>query len=278
MNFNEGANAPNHKFEIYMFVIAAFYQFSSIEDPSNLRAKLKKLMLELGIKGTLILAHEGINATVAGDRQSIYALKRFLIGEGFDNLEYKESFSHQVPFKRLKVHFKKEIVTLGVLVDPKNFGTYVEPKDWNKLVSNPEVTCLDVRNDFEVQIGTFKNAINPKTKVFRDFPAFVKENLLPNTHKKIAMSCTGGIRCEKASALLKEMGFPEVYHLKGGILKYLEEIPKEESLWQGECFVFDERIAVNHNLEPQVYPNCPICEKPKLESLCQCIRIKKPSA
>lgn len=258
-----------------MFVVATFYHFSKIEDPQALAAKLKKIMLELGIKGTFIIAHEGLNATISGTRASIDELNQFLLKD-FLISEYKESVATKDPFKRLKVHFKKEIVTLGVSVDPNNAGAYVEPKDWNRLICDPDVICLDVRNDFEVKLGTFKHAINPHTKVFRDFPNFVKENLCPNTHKKIAMSCTGGIRCEKASAMMKEMGFSEVFHLKGGILKYLEEIPETESLWQGDCFVFDERIAVNHRLEPQVYQNCPTCGEPKLEELCQCIRNKKP--
>src|SRR5580658_9149543 len=211
-----------------MFVIAALYQFNPIKDPESLRTKLREFMLKLEIKGTLILALEGINATLCGTRQAIDELKIFLCNEGFNSLEYKESHTLEIPFKRLKVHFKKEIVTLGHMIDPKNSGTYVLPKDWNKLISDPDTICIDVRNDFEAQIGTFKNSINPKTRVFSEFPNFVKENLAKDTHKKIAMSCTGGIRCEKASAFMKEMGFQEVFHLKGGVLKYLEEVPKEE--------------------------------------------------
>jgi UPF0176 protein len=256
-----------------MFVIAAFYEFMKLKAPESLRDKLKKNMSFMGIKGTVILAHEGINATVAGTRQSIDELQKLLRDEGFLNLEYKESFVDENPFKKLRVRFKKEIVTLGVAVDTKNAGIYVSPDQWNELLKDPKVICLDVRNDFEVKLGTFKNAVNPQCRVFSDFPSFVKNTLEKDTNKKIAMSCTGGIRCEKASALLLEMGFKEVFHLKGGILKYLEEMPKSESLWQGDCFVFDERIAVDHDLKPQSYENCPICHEPKAV-LCSCFRIK----
>ncbi len=258
-----------------MFVIATFYQFTPIKNPDALRAKFKKFMLELDLKGSFLLSFEGLNSTIAGTRIAVDELVAFLKTEGFGQWEYKESFAKELPFKRLKVHFKKEIVTLGVAFNPQNAGTYVEPRDWNKLISDPEVTCIDVRNDFEVQLGSFKNAINPQTKLFKDFPNFVRENLDPSKNKKIAMSCTGGIRCEKASAFMKDLGFLEVYHLKGGVLKYLEEIPKSDSLWQGDCFVFDERIAVDHDLKPQVYEQCPICREPKLTELCSCIRDKK---
>lgn len=250
-----------------MFVIAAFYQFKKI-DAANLKEKLKAFMTEREIKGTLILATEGINATIAGSRLAISEFKELLEAEGFLGLEYKESFDEKNPFKRLKVHVKKEIVTLGQPdLKELDFGTYVEPKDWNQLIKDPNVTVLDVRNDFEVQMGTFKNSINPKTKIFSEFPSFVKNQMSLDKNHKIAMSCTGGIRCEKASAYMKTLGY-EVFHLKGGILQYLEDVPKEESLWQGECFVFDDRVSVDHDLKPRVYPRCSSCGQPEISGPC----------
>jgi UPF0176 protein len=254
-----------------MFVVAAFYQFKSIAEPKVLQEKLLSLMTHHGIKGTLILAFEGVNSTVCGSRKAIDALKAFLIEDAqFVHLEYKESLTKDLPFKRLKVQVRKEIVTLGQPVDINDIGTYVSPRDWNDLLKDPEVVVLDVRNDFEHQMGTFKNAINPKTKFFSEFPEFVKNELSPKTHKKIAMSCTGGIRCEKASALMKQMGFEQVFHLKGGVLKYLEEVPKSESMWQGECFIFDERVSLDHKLEPKSYPRCKTCGQPILKDFCPC--------
>lgn len=235
-----------------MFVIAAFYRFSTIKDCQELKGKLMELFLRTDIKGTAIVAHEGINGTIAGHRNAIDSFKNFLRDDGrFLGVEYKESFAPYNPFKRLKVKIKPEIVTMGVpTIDAGTMaGTYVDPVQWNELISDPNVVVLDVRNDFEVEMGTFKHAINPKTKTFREFPAFVADNLSPKTHQKIAMTCTGGIRCEKASAYLKQQGFKEVYHLKGGILQYIEDMPKEQSLWHGDCFVFDERIAVDNHLQ-----------------------------
>ncbi len=238
-----------------MIVVAALYKFVRITDTRLVREQLFDLMHAQGIKGTIILAEEGINGTVAGTREAIDTLKNYFArDERFsDGIEYKESFTVARPFKRLKVSVKKEIVTLKVAgVDPTTqAGTYVDAQEWNRLLNDPAVTVIDVRNDFEVGMGTFKNALNPKTHAFSDFPEFVRANLSPDRHKKIAMSCTGGIRCEKASALMKTMGFEEVFHLKGGVLKYLEDTPAEESLWQGECFVFDERIALDHDLKPK---------------------------
>lgn len=235
-----------------MFVVAAFYRFSTIANCEELKAKLMKLFLEKNIKGTAIIAHEGINGTIAGDRDAIDCFKSLLEDDGrFVGVTYKESFASYNPFQKLKVKIKPEIVTMGVpTVDAASMaGTYVDPEQWNQLIVDPDVVVLDVRNDFEVEMGTFKHAINPKTKTFREFPAFVEHNLSPKTHQKIAMTCTGGIRCEKASAYLKQQGFKEVFHLKGGILQYIEDMPQEHSLWQGDCFVFDERIAVDNQLQ-----------------------------
>ncbi|MEN9756541.1 MAG: hypothetical protein RL755_728, partial [Pseudomonadota bacterium] len=179
-------------------------------------------------------------------------------------LECKESVTSVMPFNRTKVKVKKEIVTMGIEgIDPKQIvGTYVNANDWNSLIDDPDVLVIDTRNDYEFQVGTFKNAINPNTQRFREFPQYVKENLDPAKHKKVAMFCTGGIRCEKSTAFLKQQGFDEVYHLKGGILKYLEEMPVENTLWEGECFVFDERVTVNHQLEKGNYDQCNACRLP----------------
>ncbi|MGL5360429.1 MAG: rhodanese-related sulfurtransferase, partial [Shewanella sp.] len=217
------------------------------------------------IRGTLLLASEGINGTVAGTQAAITALLAWLNEQtGLDNLVYKLSFDDAMPFYRTKVKLKKEIVTMGVEgIDPRKVvGTYVKPADWNAVISDPEVLLIDTRNDYEVQIGTFKNAINPVTETFREFPQYVKQHLDPAKHKKVAMFCTGGIRCEKSTAYLKEQGFEEVYHLEGGILKYLEEVKPEQSLWQGECFVFDNRVAVDHHLLKGQYDQCNACRMP----------------
>lgn len=249
-------------------VVCALYKFVTLEEHASLRDPLLNLMQEQGIKGTLLLAREGINGTVAGSRESIDRLKAWLEADGrFSGIAYKESFHETMPFNRTKVKLKKEIVTMGVEdIDPRRIvGTYVKPQDWNALISDPEVVLIDTRNDYEVQIGTFKNAVNPGTDSFRQFPQYVKENLDPTKHRKVAMFCTGGIRCEKSTAYLKQQGFEEVYHLEGGILKYLEEVPEQESLWQGECFVFDERVAVNHRLEKGHYDLCHACRLPITE-------------
>lgn len=249
-------------------VIAALYQFASLPDYKEMREKLWNLCSSLDIKGTLLLAEEGINGTVCGSRDGIDQLKSFLDADGrFDNLEYKESFSDRPRFFRLKVRLKKEIVTLGVEgVSPtKKVGQYVEPQDWNSLISDPEVVVIDTRNDYEYNIGTFKGAINPNTDSFREFPAFAKQFLNPEKHKHVAMFCTGGIRCEKSTAYMLEEGFENVYHLKGGILKYLEEVPESESLWEGECYVFDQRVAVAHGLKQGTYTSCHACRAPVSE-------------
>ncbi|GIU12768.1 MULTISPECIES: rhodanese-related sulfurtransferase [unclassified Shewanella] len=246
-------------------VVCAMYKFVTLAEFEKLQAPLLKVMEASGVKGSLLIAQEGINGTVAGTQSAIDELLAWLAAQpGLDNIVYKLSFDDEMPFYRTKVKLKKEIVTMGVEgIDPKKVvGTYVKPKDWNKLISDPEVLLVDTRNDYEVQIGTFKDALDPKTKTFREFPDYVKQNLDPAKHKKVAMFCTGGIRCEKSTAYLKEQGFDDVYHLEGGILKYLEEVKQEESLWQGECFVFDNRVAVDHNLEKGQYAQCNACRMP----------------
>ncbi len=246
-------------------VVTALYKFVTLEDFEQLRAPLLATMEENNIRGTLLLAREGINGTVAGTRQQMDALLEWLKRDSrLATLDYKESFTTELPFKRCKVKLKKEIVTMGVEgIDPGQVvGTYVKPADWNALISDPEVLVIDTRNDYEVEIGTFANAINPQTETFREFPQFAAENLDKNQHKKVAMFCTGGIRCEKSTAYLKEQGFDEVFHLQGGILKYLEEVPAEESLWQGDCFVFDDRVSVDHQLQKGRYDQCHACRKP----------------
>ena len=238
-----------------MFKVAALYQFAPLPDFRELREPLRALCAGLAIRGTILLAHEGINGTVAGTADAIEALVRELrdgplFGGRLDNLELKFSQASVMPFARLKVRLKKEIVTLGdPAVDPtRTVGTYVDPRDWNALIASADTLVIDTRNQFEVAMGTFDGAVDPQLASFGEFKDFVAERLDPEKHKKIAMFCTGGIRCEKASSYLLSRGFKEVYHLKGGILKYLESIPESESRWQGECFVFDDRIALGHGL------------------------------
>lgn len=246
-------------------VVCALYKFVTLEDFEALRAPLSDVMKDNEVRGTLLLAQEGINGTVSGSREGIDALLAWLKSDPrLADLDYKESLHEVQPFKRAKVKLKKEIVTLGVEgIDPKQVvGTYVDPKDWNELISDPDVILIDTRNDYEVQVGTFKNAVNPKTDSFREFPDYVKSHMDPAKHKKVAMFCTGGIRCEKSTAYMKEQGFEEVYHLKGGILKYLEEVPQTASMWEGECFVFDDRVTVNHQLEKGQYDQCNACRLP----------------
>lgn len=247
------------------YVVCAMYKFTTLEKFQDLREPLLATMESNDVRGTLLLAQEGINGTVAGSRQGIDNLLDWLRTDPrLADIDYKESYTEQMPFLRTKVKLKKEIVTMGVEgIDPNRVvGTYVKPKDWNALISDPDVILVDTRNDYEVQVGTFKNAVNPNTTSFREFPDYVKENLDPAQHKKVAMFCTGGIRCEKSTAYLKEQGFDEVYHLQGGILKYLEEVPTEETLWEGDCFVFDDRVTVNHELERGDYDQCNACRMP----------------
>lgn len=246
-------------------VVCALYKFVSLNDFESLREPLLATMNKWQVRGTLLLAQEGINGTVAGSRQGIDNLLAWLQQQpALGNIDCKESYTNKSPFLRTKVKLKKEIVTMGVEgIDPKRVvGTYVEPKAWNALISDPEVLVVDTRNDYEVQVGTFTHALNPNTVSFREFPQYVKEHLDPSKHKKVAMFCTGGIRCEKSTAYLKEQGFDEVYHLKGGILKYLEEVPEQETLWQGECFVFDDRVTVDHQLQKGSYDQCHACRLP----------------
>lgn len=249
-------------------VVAALYQFVRLPDYEALREPLLNKCSEEGIMGTLLLAAEGINGTIAGDRSSVDRLLAYLKeDERFSAIEHKESYYAEMPFYRMKVKLKREIVTMGVEgIDPNHIvGTYVEPKDWNDIISDPDVTVVDTRNYYEYAIGSFKGAEDPKTTTFREFPEYVEKNLDPSKNKKVAMFCTGGIRCEKSTAYLKEQGFDEVYHLKGGILKYLEDVPKEDSLWEGECFVFDNRVAVDHDLEKGSYDQCHGCRHPITE-------------
>ena len=251
------------------YLTAALYKFVSLPNYIALRANIHAACEAHGIKGTILLASEGINGTIAGLPDDIHAVLNFLrtdaqFNDAFADLEHKESYADEHPFYRMKVKLKKEIVTLGVQgVSPTNkVGKYVKPEDWNALISDPEVMLIDTRNDYEVDIGTFKGAIDPRTTTFREFPAYVAKNLDKTKHKKVAMFCTGGIRCEKASSYMMDQGFDEVYHLQGGILKYLENVPEAESLWQGECFVFDQRVAVKHGLEVGEFDQCYACRHP----------------
>lgn len=251
------------------YTIAAFYKFVKLPDFTEKRVSLQAFCQAQGILGTILLATEGINGTIAGSAEAIEAMITFIRSDSrFADLEYKQSYSDTPPFKRLKVRLKKEIVSIGVKeIDAiAQVGTYVNPQDWNRLLSEPDLLVIDTRNNFEVDIGTFKNATNLQLTSFHDFPNYVSSHLDPATHKKIAMFCTGGIRCEKASSFLLSQGFSEVYHLKGGILKYLEEVPAPESLWQGECFVFDERIAVTQGLALGSYDSCKGCGHPISEA------------
>ncbi|SFV80104.1 Rhodanese domain protein UPF0176 [hydrothermal vent metagenome] len=248
-----------------MFTVCALYQFVRLDDFEAFRTPLRELMVELEVKGTILLALEGLNGTISGSKASIDGVVQFLQDDvRFDNLEIKFSHSETTPFKRLKVKLKKEIVTLGVEhIDPlSSVGTYIAPQDWNALISDPDVVLIDTRNNYEYEIGSFKGAINPNTETFREFPTYTKDNLEQYRGKKVAMFCTGGIRCEKSTAYLKSQGFDTVYHLQGGILKYLEEMDEEQSLWEGECFVFDDRVAVKHNLEQGQYDQCHACRYP----------------
>lgn len=249
-------------------VVCALYKFVALPDYVNFRQSLLNIMEQQKVRGTLLLAHEGINGTIAGSRKAVDFVLNWLRSEPrLADLDCKESYTDISPFKRSKVKLKKEIVTMGVEdLDPRrSVGHYVEAKDWNALISDPDVLLIDTRNSYEVEVGSFSKALNPNTTTFREFPQYVKENLDPKQHKKVAMFCTGGIRCEKSTAYLKEQGFDQVFHLKGGILKYLEEVPQEESLWQGECFVFDDRVTVNHQLERGVYDQCFACRLPITE-------------
>jgi UPF0176 protein len=237
------------------YKVAAFYQFAALPDFRELREPLRAICTGLALKGSVLLATEGINGTLAGDAEAIDALigelrHGALFGGRLDNPEMKFSTAAAMPFARLKIRLKKEIVTLGdPTTDPtRQVGTYVDPKAWNALIATPDTLLIDTRNAFEVEMGSFAGAIDPKIKRFGQFKDFVARELDPQKHRKIAMFCTGGIRCEKASSYLLSRGFEQVYHLRGGILKYLESVPQAQSRWQGECFVFDERVALGHGL------------------------------
>jgi len=244
------------------YKVAAFYQFAALPDFRELREPLRAICARLGLKGSLLLAQEGINGTIAGTPDSVDALvgeleRGVLFGGRLDNLELKFSLSATMPFGRMKVRLKKEIVTLGdPQVDPtRQVGTYVDAAEWNALISAPDTLVIDTRNAFEVAMGTFEGAVDPGIRSFGQFKDFAAQHLDPAKHQRIAMFCTGGIRCEKASAYLLNHGFAEVYHLKGGILRYLEGVPEHQSRWRGECFVFDERVALGHGLRERAEEN-----------------------
>jgi UPF0176 protein len=255
--------------------VAAFYKFTEIEDLTTLQESIESCCIENDVRGIVLLASEGINSTIAGPRNGVLAVLEFLRKDPrFDGLTWKESIAKEQPFRKLRVRLKKEIVTMGVPgIDPERLvGTYIKPEDWNDLISDPDVIVVDTRNDYEVEIGTFKDAVNPDITSFGELPEWIKNNIDIQTQPRVAMFCTGGIRCEKSTALLKEAGVKDVFHLEGGILKYLELIPEDRSLWDGQCFVFDERVSVGHGLEVGEYELCrgcryPICEEDKSSSL-----------
>ncbi|WP_422033005.1 rhodanese-related sulfurtransferase [Roseovarius sp.] len=252
-----------------MYTIAALYHFTHFPDPAAIQAPLLALCEREKISGSLLLAHEGINGTIAGPRAGIDAVLAHIRAlPGCADLEWKESTSDHQPFRRLKVRLKKEIVTMGQPdVDPQaRVGHYVDPQDWNDLIQSPDVAVIDTRNDYEVAIGTFDGAIDPKTASFRDFPAWWEANKHRFHNKRIAMFCTGGIRCEKSTNYLLGQGVEDVYHLKGGILKYLEEVPEDQSTWNGDCFVFDNRVSVGHGLKEGPHQLCFACRRPILPS------------
>lgn len=246
------------------YLVATFYKFVLLPDCQAQRQPLQETCQSLGIKGTILLAEEGINGTICGTESAIAAVFDYLkTDDRFVDLDVKYSWSDKMSFAKLKVKVKKEIVTFGQpQANPaKQVGTYVKPEQWNTVISDPEVLVIDTRNDFEVSVGSFRRAVNPQTSSFREFPEYV-EQLDPKQHKKVAMFCTGGIRCEKASSYMLAQGFEQVYHLEGGILKYLETVPAEASLWEGECYVFDQRVTVTHGVQPGSYGNCAGCGHP----------------
>lgn len=250
--------------------VAALYQFAPFADPASLREPLLALCREVGTMGTLLIAHEGINGTIAGGENALaQVIAHIRALPGCSGLDVKFSHAKSMPFNRMKVRLKREIVTMGEPeIDPLlSVGHYVDPHDWNALISDPDTVVIDTRNDYEVAIGTFRGAVDPETAAFRDFPEWFRSHRdeLVEGKKKVAMFCTGGIRCEKSTSFLRSEGIDEVYHLKGGILKYLEEVPQDESLWDGECFVFDERVSVRHGLEVGNLTLCRACRRPVSE-------------
>ncbi|CAM4379544.1 MAG: hypothetical protein LEGION0403_FIIPPAGN_00681 [Legionella sp.] len=241
-------------------IIASFYKFVPIDNYESMREPLLAQMNTHHVKGSIILAAEGINGSVAGPRENIDRFYQCMRQDvRLADLRFKETVDKENPFEKARVKLRTEIVSMGISnVDPlKTVGTYLSPEKWNELIQDPEVILIDTRNDYEYDLGTFKNAINPNTENFRNFPEYVEQHLLDKKDKKIAMFCTGGIRCEKSTAYLKDLGFPEVYHLQDGILHYIETMPKEKSLWDGQCFVFDNRVAVDADLA-RVYPQLPL--------------------
>lgn len=250
------------------YKIAAFYKFVTIDDRAALKQALLDHCRRHGIKGTILLAEEGINGTISGRPDSLDAVLDLMRqDERFSDLEFKFSYAGTLPFYRMKVSLKKEIISFGQPIDPVHqTGAHIEPEQWNKLISDPDVLVLDTRNDYEVEVGTFARAEDPKLDAFTEFADYVDQHLHPQKHKKVAMFCTGGIRCEKASAYMLQQGFEQVYQLKGGILKYLEEVPTDQSLWQGECFVFDQRVTVDHQLKRGQYELCYSCQHPLSEA------------
>jgi UPF0176 protein len=247
-----------------MYTIAAFYQFTHLADYAAHHAPLLALARDHELSGTILLADEGVNGTIAGSRDGIDAMLAALRAlPGCGRLEHKESVARENPFLRMKVRLKKEIVTMGVDVDVHgDVGTYVEPEDWNALISDPDVALIDTRNAYEVKVGAFEGTIDPGTENFGEFPGWLDEMARTSGKKRVAMYCTGGIRCEKATAYARGLGFDEVYHLKGGILKYLEEIAPQDSKWNGECYVFDRRVTVGHGVTPGSYTACRACGNP----------------
>lgn len=246
------------------YIVAAFYHFAAIDNTAKLQKTLKAFMAERDIKGTIILAPEGVNGTVTGSRAGINELLEFLRAmKGFADLVHKEAHYERHGFERTKVKCKAELIGLGAYANPtETVGEYIEPQEWNELIAKG-MPVIDTRNDYEVEMGTFKGATDPKTKRFKELVQWTEENLDPERDKEVAMFCTGGIRCEKYSSYLKAKGFEKVYHLKGGILRYLEEIPQTQSIWEGECYVFDERVAVDHNLQASGdAETCPSCGGP----------------
>ena len=248
-------------------LIAALYRFVRLDNFADQRQPLLRVMLDNNVRGTLLLAHEGINGTIAGTETELNRVLEYLRQDPrLRGLDCKFSYDQKMPFHRSRVKVKQEIVTMGVEdIDPDKAGTYVKPEDWNDLINDPDVALIDTRNAYESAIGSFDNATFANTESFRDFPGYVTQNLDPKKHRKVAMFCTGGIRCEKSTAYLKQQGFDEVYHLQGGILKYLELVPESESMWHGECFVFDNRVSVNHALEKGSYDQCHACRLPITE-------------
>ena len=249
-------------------VVCTFYKFTPLDHYISLQRPILDQLSGNRITGTLLLAKEGINGTIAGEREAVDQFLKWLEGHAeFSGIEQKKSGTDQLPFKRTRVKLKKEIVTMGVEgIDPLVLaGTCVDPEDWNALLEDPDTLVVDTRNEYEIEVGHFENAVNPHTTNFREFPQYALEKLDPGKHKKIAMYCTGGIRCEKATAFLKQNGFESVYHLKGGILNYLKTVPVSESGWRGECFVFDERVTVNHDLNTGSYHQCHGCRMPITE-------------